>query len=287
MQINIDPNAGFCFGVDYAIDKAVDFIDKNSKIYCLGQIVHNQQEIKRLENLGLITIDFEKFKTLKNVTVLLRAHGEPPQTYQIAKQNNINLVDATCPIVLRLQLKVRQKYLEIKPKNGTIVIFGKHNHPEVIGLLGQTDNQAIVVQTIQDLKNIDFTKPIALFSQTTMSADDYAQIIDYVKNNAKAPYIEQSMCKQVANRSKNFDEFCSNNQVIVFVSGTNSSNGKYLFNKCKQKNPNTYFVSDTNQIEKKWFENAHSVGITGATSTPKWQLEQAKAKIQSFFDIVD
>lgn len=284
MQINIDPNAGFCFGVDYAINKAIDFIDKNHKIYCLGEIVHNEQEIKKIENLGLITIDFEKFKTLKNTSVLLRAHGEPPETYRIAKQNNINLIDATCPIVLRLQLKIHHKYLEFKQKNGFIIIFGKHNHPEVIGLLGQTNNEAIVVQNIEELKNIDMNKSIALFSQTTMNADDYSKIIEFVKKSASDVYVEESMCKQVANRSKSFDLFCTNNDVIVFVSGSNSSNGKYLYNKCTQLNSKTYFVSDTNQIEKNWFENAQNVGITGATSTPKWQLEAVKTRILCFFE---
>lgn len=283
MKITIDQNSGFCFGVQYAIDKAEDFLMNNGKLYCLGEIVHNDVEVERLTKMGLITIDFNFYKNLKNEVVMLRAHGEPPETYKTALENNLRIIDASCPIVLRLQLKIHEKYLELKPKNGQIVIFGKKGHAEVIGLMGQTSNQAIVVSNVDDLNQINFAKPVALFSQTTMSSEQYMIIVDEIKNRLQIDdfYFQDSLCKQVANRSKTLADFCKHNDLIIFLSGKNSSNGKMLFEFCKRNNPNCKFVSNIDQIEKSWFNNVESVGITSATSTPGWLIKQTKEFIET------
>jgi len=248
----------------------------------LGDIVHNDMEVERLKKLGLKIITQEELKNIKNETVLFRAHGEPPETYKLAKENNINIIDASCPIVLRLQTKIRQSYLEMKSKNGQIVIYGKKGHAEVIGLAGHTNNEAIIVSDIDDLDLIDYNRPISLFSQTTKSSVSYHKIISEIQNriqNDDFTYLD-SVCKQVSNRDKDLKEFCSDKDIIIFMSGKKSSNGKMLFEICKSVNPNTMFVTDISEIDYKWFKKDYTVGITGATSTPSWQMERAKDYIK-------
>lgn len=286
MIVEIDNNSGFCFGVVYAIDKAEKILDKEKSLFCLGDIVHNDAEVKRLNNKGLQIIDYEQFKNLKNTKVLFRAHGEHPDSYRIAMEKNIQIVDASCPIVLRLQISIRKKYLEMKEKSGQIVIFGKHGHAEVIGLNGHANNQAIIVADIEDLKQIDFNKPIALFSQTTKSSNDYKQIISEIEKRKTTYdfYFQDSVCKQVANRDKYLKEFCKKNDLIIFMSGKKSSNGKMLFGICNSANNNTKFVSEVSDIKEDWFKGVEKVGITGATSTPSWIMKEAKEFIENHFE---
>lgn len=282
MKINIDENSGFCFGVMYAVEKAESFLKNNNSLFCLGDIVHNDMEIKRLHEKGLQTIDKKYFEKLKNKTVLLRAHGEAPETYEIATQNNINLIDASCPIVLKLQIKVKKAFEQMKLKNGQVVIFGKKGHAEIVGLNGNTLNSAIIISSEDDLNQIDYTRPISLFSQTTKSSTSYLKIIEKIKERLITDdftYLD-SVCKQVANRDKNLKIFCKNNDLIIFASGVKSSNGKMLYDVCRSQNPNTKFISSINEIKIEWFKNVNSVGITGATSTPSWLLAQIKDFIE-------
>ncbi len=284
MDINIDKNSGFCFGVVYAVEKAEKLLEKDNKLFCLGDIVHNDMEVKRLNNKGLEIIDYDKLKNLKNQTVLFRAHGEPPETYKLAKENNIKVVDASCPIVLKLQIKIRNTYLKFKDKGGQIVIYGKKGHAEVVALSGHADNQAIIVSSVDDLDKIDYSKPIALFSQTTKSSSSYHQIILGIKKRLKTDnfnYLD-SVCKQVSNRDKSLKDFCKDKDIILFMSGKKSSNGKMLYEVCKSVNDNTIFITDTENIDKQWFKEVNSVGITGATSTPFWLMEKAKSIIETF-----
>lgn len=282
MKIDIDKNSGFCFGVVYAVNKAEEYLSKNKKLYCLGDIVHNDMEVLRLQKMGLTIIDHQKFKELKNEEILIRAHGEHPDTYKLAKKNNIKLIDSSCPIVLRLQMNIKKTYEEMKQKNGQIVIFGKKGHAEVIGLAGHTNNEAIIVSSLDDLTNIDYNRPIAIFSQTTKSSSEYHTIIAEIKKRIKTKDFEHqdSVCKQVANRDKEIRKFCMNKDIIIFISGRKSSNGKMLYNICKSVNDNTKFVSELSEIEPSWFENVNSVGISGATSTPAWLMNDAKLKIK-------
>lgn len=282
MKINIDENSGFCFGVVYAVEKAESFLERNNPLFCLGDIVHNDLEIKRLHEKGLKTIDINYFKKLKNQTVLIRAHGEAPDTYKIANENNINLIDASCPIVLKLQIKIKKAFEQMKLKNGQVVIFGKKGHAEVVGLNGNTLNSAIIISSEDDLDQIDFLKPISLFSQTTKSATSYFKIIEKIKKRLITDdftYLD-SVCKQVSNRDKDLKLFCKNNDLIIFVSGVKSSNGKMLYDVCSSQNPYAKFISSTDEIKTEWFKNVNSVGITGATSTPSWLLVQTKQFIQ-------
>lgn len=284
MQIIIDDSAGFCFGVRKSIEIAEKEISNSGNLICLGELIHNEDEIRRLESKGLQTIDYNEFKNLKNTKVLLRAHGEPPLTYEIAQKNNITLVDATCPIVSSLQKKIKASYEALKPLEGQIVIYGKKNHPETIGLNGFCENNAIIIESFDDVDKIDFFKPIAIFSQTTMSAETYEKICEIIKNKAQNQLIiNKSACLQVANRNKNLEKFCKHNDVIIFVSGKNSSNGKYLFNQAKTYNNNSYFISNPSEIQKEWFDGAQKVGISGATSTPRWLLEEVKSYIENLF----
>lgn len=282
MEINIDKNSGFCFGVVYAIEHAEKELEKNNTLYCLGDIVHNNVEVKRLEDKGLITIDHQKFKKLKDCKVLIRAHGEPPETYEIANKNNIELIDATCPVVLKLQQKIKKGFTDISEKNGQLVIFGKKGHAEVIGLLGQTGGRGIVISGKEDLDKLDFTKPINIFSQTTKSLIEYAEIrqeiekrisksLSFISNN--------SICGAVSHRDKQLKKFSTENDIVIFVSGKKSSNGKMLYEVCKKENDNTYFISDSDELDKKWFTGAKKTGICGATSTPAWLMEKVKNKI--------
>jgi 4-hydroxy-3-methylbut-2-enyl diphosphate reductase len=256
----------------------------------LGDIVHNDAEVKRLENKGLVTINHDEFKLLKNVKVLLRAHGEPPATYETAKRNNIELIDASCPIVLNLQKKIDKAYHNFEEIEGQIVIFGKEGHAEVIGLLGHTDNKGIVVSDINDLKKIDFSKPISIFSQTTKSQTSYHEIINEIKNRLKSNQengaiqfiANDSTCRAVSNRDVYLKEFAKKHNIIIFVSGKKSSNGKVLYQVCKNENERTYFVSEPEELQNEWFKPNDSVGICGATSTPEWLMEKIRDQIKTF-----
>ncbi|MDD2530960.1 MAG: 4-hydroxy-3-methylbut-2-enyl diphosphate reductase [Bacteroidales bacterium] len=281
MIIKIEPLAGFCFGVVSAINLVEKELRDNEKLYCLGDIVHNNMEVERLSKLGLEVIDIERMKTLKDTKIMIRAHGEPPSTYALAKENNIEIIDATCPIVLKLQQNVRKGYLRMKEIGGQVVIYGKKGHAEVVGLVGQTNNEAIVVSSKEDLDLINFEKPIHLFSQTTMSKEDYKSLCDevllrYNSNNKTNNdlIITNSICGKVSSRSKELIEFSDTVDVLLFVSGKNSSNGMYLFNLCKEHKEKTYLISKKEDVKKEWFEDCESVGISGATSTPRWLMEE-------------
>ncbi|PID88309.1 MAG: 4-hydroxy-3-methylbut-2-enyl diphosphate reductase [Bacteroidia bacterium] len=289
MKIEIDSNSGFCFGVVKAIKVAEEELKKEKKLYCLGDIVHNDAEVKRLEQLGLITINHNQFKELKNAKVLLRAHGEPPETYRIAQNNNIELIDASCPIVLNLQKKIDHSFKQISPIDGQLVIFGKPGHAEVVGLLGHTDNKGIVISSEEDLNKIDFKKPVHIFSQTTKSPKEYFSLINEIKKRMKtAQNTEQihfvgndTICRQVSNRDVLLEQFAQNYEIIIFVSGKKSSNGKVLYNVCKARNKRTYFVSEAEDLQKNWFTDVSSVGICGATSTPAWLMQKIKEAISN------
>ena len=292
MQITIDDNSGFCFGVTTAIETAERELQKGA-LFCLGDIVHNGQEVERLDKLGLETIDYDDLRTLHNVRVLLRAHGEPPSTYHIAKRNNIEIIDASCPVVLHLQKRIRDTYRALHGKNtgAQIVIFGKKGHAEVIGLEGQTNNTAIVIERIEDLGKLDFTRPIYLFSQTTKSVEEFEQIVDEIKVRMGDELLVEGMfeyhntiCKNVANRVKRLQDFARSNDIVIFVGGQKSSNAKVLFNNCLEVNPCTIFVSSTADITPEILQQCHQaerVGICGATSTPKWLMENVKQHIQN------
>jgi 4-hydroxy-3-methylbut-2-en-1-yl diphosphate reductase len=281
MNIEIDPQAGFCFGVTQVVSKAEEIIRKYGTLYCLGEIVHNQKEIERLESLGLKTISYDEYLKLTDCRVLIRAHGEPPETYRYAEKNNIELIDGSCPIVLKLQGRIKRDFNENNKHGVQFVIFGKKDHAEVRGLAGQTNYQTIIVESPDDLKKIDFTRPIHLYAQTTMSADKYQQLQDEIAERIAETgsaihkiRCTNSICRQVAGRIPMLKNFCTRHSIILFVSYKRSSNGKLLFTQCKSVNERSYFVTDRTDLLPEWFENASSIGITGATSTPRWLLEQ-------------
>jgi len=279
-NIEIDSESGFCFGVTTAIKKAEEELAKGTPLYCLGDIVHNGQECERLKKLGLITINHGEYAKLKNVKVLLRAHGEPPETYRIAAENNIEIIDATCPVVLRLQKRIKQEYTSKDPeKEKQIVIYGKNGHAEVLGLVGQTNGEAIVIEKIEEVDKIDLNKDVRLYSQTTKSLDEFRSIVSYIEQNisksATFQYFD-TICRQVANRMPNIRKFAASHDVILFVCGQKSSNGKILFHECKEINPKTYQVDKPEDINMEWFRDAKSIGICGATSTPKWLMDKCK-----------
>ena len=287
MKINIDTNSGFCFGVVNAIETAENYLKEHNKLYCLGDIVHNNMEVKRLERLGLKTITHNDLSKLKNTTVLLRAHGEPPSTYKMAMKNNIKLVDASCPVVLRLQNRVFNGYNDMQKQKGQVVIFGKKGHAEVLGLAGQTKDQAIIIGSEEDLEKIDFTHPIELYSQTTKGKEDFANIVKIIEDRIKETgketnfIINNTLCGAVSNRAPQLREFSKNHDVILFVSGTKSSNGKYLYTVCKEINPNSYFISTLEELNPKWInKNVESVGICGATSTPMWLMKEVAKTVE-------
>ena len=287
MKIEIDQQSGFCFGVEKVIKTAEDILKEEGKVYCLGEIVHNQREMERLMSLGLVTIDYETYRNKKNCKVLIRAHGEPPETYEIAEKNNIQLVDGTCPIVDRLQKKVRTGYEKTKKIDGQVVIFGKEKHAEVIGLKGQTEGKAIVISHLQELDQIDFSKPVVLYSQTTRNKKKYKELGKEIRKrinttgNGKELIINNTICVQVANREPTIREFARKHDLVLFVSGKNSSNGKMLYQVCKEENPNSRFISAESEITKRWFDNVKSVGICGATSTPEWLMRNVAEKVKS------
>ena len=279
-NIEIDSESGFCFGVTTAIKKAEEELAKGTPLYCLGDIVHNGQECERLKKLGLITINHEEYAKLKNVKVLLRAHGEPPETYRIAAENNIEIIDATCPVVLRLQKRIKQEYTSKEPeKEKQIVIYGKNGHAEVLGLVGQTNGEAIVIEKIEEVDKIDLSRDVRLYSQTTKSLDEFRNIVSYIEQNisksATFQYFD-TICRQVANRMPNIRKFAASHDVILFVCGQKSSNGKILFHECKEINNRTYQVDKPEDIDMEWFRNTKSIGICGATSTPKWLMDKCK-----------
>jgi 4-hydroxy-3-methylbut-2-enyl diphosphate reductase len=286
MKITIDEYSGFCFGVTSAIEAAERELQKG-QLFCLGDIVHNGQEVERLDKLGLETIDYDDLRTLHNVRVLLRAHGEPPSTYHIARRNNIDIIDASCPVVLHLQKRIRETYQSLHGKNtgAQIVIFGKKGHAEVIGLEGQTNNTAIVIEHIADLNKINFTRPIYLFSQTTKSVEEFETIVEEIKKRSTAHFeYHNTICKNVANRVKRLQAFAQSNDVVIFVGGQKSSNAKVLYNNCLEVNPSTIFVSSTEDITTDILQLCHQaerVGICGATSTPKWLMENVKQHIEN------
>ena len=280
----IDPNSGFCFGVVNAIKKAEEELAKGKTLYCLGDIVHNGQEVDRLAELGLITINHEQFSKLRDAKVLLRAHGEPPSTYQIAKKNNITLIDASCPVVLALQKRIKKAYENSAPENTQIVIYGKKGHAEVNGLVGQTDEKAIVIENEDDLEKLDFSKNIRLFSQTTKSLDGFNQLVKKIsgKMNPNADFkYSDTICHHVAKRMPNIIKFAHENDLIFFVSGKKSSNGKELYEGCKKENPNTFFVTRPEDLDDLKLDLTKKIGICGATSTPTWLMEAVAEKINS------
>jgi 4-hydroxy-3-methylbut-2-enyl diphosphate reductase len=278
LHVQIDTHSGFCFGVVYAIEMAEEILDEQGYLYCLGDIVHNDEEVNRLTRKGLRIIDHEELSTLTNEHVLIRAHGEPPSTYELSIKNNLTLIDASCPVVLKLQNRIKNSF----DKEETIYIYGKHGHAEVIGLLGQTSNKAVVFQDISELDLPSMPRNITLYSQTTKSTDKFYEINEILKQNGITVNTNDTICRQVSNRDKELRDFATRFDKIVFVSGTKSSNGKVLFNVCKDTNPNTYFVSNSDQIESDWFAESERVGICGATSTPMWLMEQVKEKILTF-----
>ncbi|MBR6418444.1 MAG: 4-hydroxy-3-methylbut-2-enyl diphosphate reductase [Bacteroidales bacterium] len=292
MSVVIDDNAGFCFGVVKAIAAAEEQLSSSNSLYCLGDIVHNNAEVQRLSQMGLHVIDHDAMDKLPGKTVLIRAHGEPPSTYQLAERRGIKLIDATCPIVLALQKKVRDGYEEMQSVGGQVVIFGKKGHAEVIGLNGQANNSAIIVSTPDDIESIDFSRPIRLYSQTTKSREDYSKLIE----NIKASIARQSdgstvgadffvayntICSRVANRATQLEEFAKGVDVVIFVSGANSSNGHYLYEYCRNVQQNTYMISSPDELVKEWINGKEKIGITGATSTPRWLMEEVRRKIEN------
>ena len=287
-QVEIDTGSGFCFGVTTAIRKAEEELAKGSTLYCLGDIVHNGMECERLRQMGLVTINHEDLKQLHDAKVLLRAHGEPPATYALARKNNIEIIDATCPVVLQLQRRIKKQYDskdEEQETNGKkqIVIFGKPGHAEVLGLVGQTENNAIVIASFEDVKRLDFSRDIYLYSHTTKSIDEFQRIIEYIKLNISPDATFKSfdtICRQVANRMPSIASFAARHDLLLFVCGRKSSNGRVLFNECQRVNANSHLIEGPNEIDPLWFnDELKTIGICGATSTPKWLMEECRDAI--------
>ena len=287
MTIEIDSGSGFCFGVTTAIKKAEEELAKGSTLYCLGDIVHNGMECERLKQMGLVTINHDDMARLHNVKVLLRAHGEPPATYELARRNNIEIIDATCPVVLQLQKRIKSQYganSQELTANSQIVIFGKKGHAEVLGLVGQTQGTAIVIENFEEVERLDFTRDIYLYSQTTKSLDELHRIIEYIQQHISPTATFRSfdtICRSVANRMPNISQFASRHDLILFVCGRKSSNGKVLYNECRRINPNTYLIEGPNEIDPSWLNDVETIGICGATSTPKWLMEQCRDAIEA------
>ena len=284
-QVEIETGSGFCFGVTTAIRKAEEELAKGTRLYCLGDIVHNGMECERLRQMGLLTINHEEMKQLHGVTMLLRAHGEPPETYELARKNEIEIIDATCPVVLQLQRRIKKQYIfnqegEHHSDPPQIAIFGKPGHAEVLGLVGQTENKAIVIAHFEDVKKLDFNRDIYLYSQTTKSLEEFQRIIEYIKQHISPTAKFQSfdtICRQVANRMPSIAAFAARHDLVLFVCGRKSSNGRVLFDECRRVNPNSYQIEGPDEINKQWFvEGVKKIGICGATSTPKWLMEQCR-----------
>ena len=286
MVIEIDSSSGFCFGVTRAIGKAEEELAAGHKLYCLGDIVHNGREVERLRQMGLATIDHDEFARLHDANVLLRAHGEPPATYRQAEANNIHLVDATCPVVLHLQERIRREYEADTSHARQIVIYGKRGHAEVLGLVGQTEGTAIVIETLEEAFRLDFNRDIALYSQTTKSVEGFREIVDYIQQHitpAATFTYHDTICRQVANRMPHIRDFAARHDIVFFVSGHKSSNGRVLFSECLRVNPNSFMISSPEDITPSQLNTPavpHSIGICGATSTPKWLMEQCRQRIE-------
>jgi 4-hydroxy-3-methylbut-2-enyl diphosphate reductase len=278
LQVNIDKSSGFCFGVVYAIEMAEDILDNEGYLYCLGDIVHNDEEVERLTNRGLKIIDHEVLKNLRDEKVLIRAHGEAPSTYQLALENNLTLIDASCPVVLKLQNRIKNSHDD----DEQVLIFGKHGHAEVIGLQGQTDGKAIVFQDLAELDNVELPAKFTLYSQTTKSTDKFYHIKDELLSRGYEVKANDTICRQVSNRYEELEDFVSHYDKIVFVSGKKSSNGKVLYDVCKKHNDNSYFISNVEELDQAWFNENDKVGICGATSTPMWLMEKVKAALEKY-----
>ena len=285
LQIEIDHGSGFCFGVTTAIQKAEEELAKGNTLYCLGDIVHNGMECERLRQMGLVTIDHSQLSQLHNVKVLLRAHGEPPETYAMARRNGIEIIDATCPVVLQLQKKIKRQYDVEKERPSSIVIFGKKGHAEVLGLVGQTQSTAVVIESFEEVKRLDFSHDIYLYSQTTKSLDEFHRIIDYIQSHISPTATFRSfdtICRSVANRMPNISQFATRHDLILFVCGRKSSNGRVLYSECLRVNPNTHLIEGPAEIDPSWLDGIHTVGICGATSTPKWLMEQCRDALKDY-----
>ncbi len=284
-QIEIDSGSGFCFGVTTAIQKAEEELAKGNTLYCLGDIVHNGMECDRLRQMGLITINHDEMRQLRDVKVLLRAHGEPPATYELARQNHIEIIDATCPVVLQLQKKIKRQFeanSQQPTANSQIVIFGKNGHAEVLGLVGQTQSTAIVIESFEDVRKLDFSRDIYLYSQTTKSLDEFQRIIEYIRQHMSPEATFKSfdtICRNVANRMPNITQFAKRHDLVLFVCGRKSSNGRVLYNECLRVNGNTHLIEGPAEIDASWLRDVKTIGICGATSTPKWLMEQCRDAI--------
>ena len=278
LDVTIDTKSGFCFGVEYAIEIAEEILEQDGELFCLGDIVHNDMEVKRLEDMGLKIIDHDELRHMKDGKVLIRAHGEPPSTYDLAIKNNITLMDASCPVVLKLQNRIKKSH----DKKEKIYIYGKHGHPEVKGLMGQTGKDAIVFQDIKELDLNNLPESITLYTQTKKNKEKFYEIVTKLTKTGIDVNVNDTLCRQVSNRDNQLQDFSNNFDKIVFVSGTKSSNGNALFNVCKQNNSNSYFVSSSDEIDRGWFKKDEKVGVCGATSTPMWLMEEVKGKILEF-----
>lgn len=282
MQVEIDENSGFCFGVTTAINKAEEQLAGGGTLYCLGDIVHNGIEVERLTSKGLKTVDHEDMLHLHDARLLLRAHGEPPKTYEVAANNNIEIIDATCPVVLALQRRIKSQFTQ--HPDAQIVIYGKKGHAEVLGLVGQTNQKAIVIESLDDVHKLDFSKDIYLYSQTTKSLDEYRRIADYCQRHISPEAVFRSfdtICRQVANRMDRVKLFAAKHDLILFVCGHKSSNGKVLFGQCQSVNANSHLIESSHEIDPTWLLGVQTVGICGATSTPKWLMEECKQAIET------
>jgi 4-hydroxy-3-methylbut-2-enyl diphosphate reductase len=287
MEITIDTDSGFCFGVVHAIESAEKTLLEHRQLYCLGDIVHNNEEVSRLKKMGMDVINNEEMQNLHNQRILIRAHGEPPSTYLLAEKNNLSIIDATCPVVLNLQKNVRKGFLEMEEKHGQVVIFGKKGHAEVIGLTGQTDNKAIVISSLDEINNIDFSKPLRLYAQTTQSLSMFKSLVElmgekYAENKIENPDFVwyDTICRQVSNRESSLRKFAYEHDVIIFVSGEKSSNGQVLFNICQSVNQYSYRVSSLGKLQKQWFIGHKKAGVCGATSTPRWLMDAVAEEIR-------
>ncbi len=284
MIVEIDQKSGFCFGVRNAIEKAEDTLNTEDTLYSLGHIVHNELEVKRLQEMGLKTINHDEFFQLKGCKVLIRAHGEPPSTYEYARKNNITLIDATCPVVLKLQQRVKKADETMRNENGQVVIFGHLGHAEVTGLVGQTNDQAVIIDNPEDYRNLDLSRPMVVFSQTTKSVDDFRQLTENIKGQAQTNRVEvhDTICRQVSNRVPHLRIFAVRYELVIFVGGRYSSNAQVLFDVCKKQNNRSYFVSSPDDLQADWFSKVNTVGVCGATSTPQWLMEKVAEKIKQF-----
>jgi 4-hydroxy-3-methylbut-2-enyl diphosphate reductase len=278
LNVTIDQDSGFCFGVVYAIEMAEDILREEGKLFCLGDIVHNDEEVKRLENMGLVIISHEELANISNEKVLIRAHGEPASTYEIALKNDIELIDASCPVVLKLQNRIKNAH----DKKENIFIYGKHGHAEVIGLKAQTSDQAVVFQDLEELNVAELPNEITLFSQTTKSTSNFYEISETLNKAGIKVNTNDTICRQVSNRDKLLKSFAVKFDKIIFVSGTKSSNGKVLYNICKSVNTDTHFISSSCELDKGWFNKNDTIGICGATSTPMWLMEEVRDTLLTF-----